>query len=141
MARRQWWQKPQLRREEDRNIHRRVSWLELFFDLFFVVIISSVSHNVSVNLSWTGISELILSFLPVWWVWIGFTMYNERFETEGLENRIFTFFLMIPVAGLAIFAQDCTGHNFTPYVLSYAFARSQITFHWGRGGYYDRGGL
>jgi low temperature requirement protein LtrA len=138
MAKRQWWQKPQLRTDEDQNIHRKVSWLELFFDLIFVVVVAELSHYLAKHVSLEGVGSFILLFLPVWWVWIGATYYNERFETEGLENRIFTFLQIIGAAGLAIFVHDGLSKTSIGFALSYILSRSIITYLWVRGGYHDR---
>jgi low temperature requirement protein LtrA len=138
MAKRQLWQKPQLRTEEEEQIHRKVTWLELFFDLIFVVVVAELSHYLAKHVSLEGAGNFILLFLPVWWVWIGATYYNERFETEGLENRIFTFLQIIGAAGLAIFAHDGLGKTSVGFALSYVLSRSIITYLWIRGGYHDR---
>ena len=91
MAKRIWWQKSQIRIDEELHLHRKVSWRELFFDLVFVVIIAELSHKLASDVSLAGAGKYILLFLPAWWVWIGQTYYTERFETEGIENRLFTF--------------------------------------------------
>jgi low temperature requirement protein LtrA len=131
------WEIPILRNEGDLDIHRKVTWLELFFDLFFVVVISSTSRHLSQEVTAYGVLSFVATFLPIWWVWIGATYYNERFETEGLENRLFTFLLMIPVAGLAMFSDHALDGNFRNYVLSYAVARGIILILWIRAGYYN----
>lgn len=130
------WNIPVLRTEEEMNIHRNVTWLELFFDLFFVVAIASLAHQLSADYS--KVLEFVMLFIPVWWIWIGFTFYNERFETEGLENRVFIFLLMIPIACMAIFAHHALKENFTNYVLSYAAGRIIIAFLWARAAYWSK---
>lgn len=137
MARRIWWQKPQIRTDEEQHLHRKVSWLELFFDLVFVVIVAELSHKLASDVSWVGAGQYILLFLPAWWVWIGATYYNERFETEGIENRLFTFLLILSVAGLAVFSHHGLGETSVGFALSYVFARSIVTFLWWRAGYHE----
>ncbi|MCC3587346.1 low temperature requirement protein A [Microcoleus sp. PH2017_30_WIL_O_A] len=137
MAKRIWWQKPQIRTDEEQQLHRKVSWLELFFDLVFVVIIAELSHNLAIDVSWVGAGKYILLFLPAWWVWIGATYYNERFETEGIENRLFTFLLILAVAGLAVFSHHGLGETSVGFALSYVFARSIVTVLWWRAGYHE----
>ena len=70
-------------------------------------------------------------FIPVWWVWIGDTFYGERFETEGVEMRLYLYALMLPVIGMAVYASDGLGATYTGFALSYAAARAVITFMWG----------
>lgn len=138
MNRRKIWQLPNLRLEGDIDKHRPVTWLELFFDLFFVAVIASLAHELSSNLTLEGIKNFTITFIPVWWVWIGTTYYNERFETEGIENRVFTFLLMIALSGMAVFSHDALGNNLRAFLASYLVARLVIIYLWARAGYYDK---
>lgn len=138
MTRRIWWQRPVLRTDEEEERERRVTWLELFFDLLFVVVIAELSHDLAAHISWAGVGKFCFLFLHVWWVWIGATYYSERFETDGFENRFFTFLQMIPIAGMAVFAHYALGKTSVGFALSYALARTIIIYLWWRGGHYDR---
>lgn len=138
MARRAWWQKPTLRTDEDEGCDRKVGWLELFFDLYFVVVIAELAHSLAGHVSWSGLGEFAFLFVPVWWIWIGATYYIERFETEGIEHRLIVFAQMIPIAGLAVFAHDAMGETSVGYALSYAVCRTFHTFLWWRGGIHDQ---
>jgi low temperature requirement protein LtrA len=73
----------------------------------------------------------------VWWIWIGGTLYNERFETEDLSYRIFTFLARLPVAAMAVFVHGGLGESTSAFALSYAAGRGLITIMWLRGGYHD----
>jgi len=133
MARkRKMWQSP-----SDTNVvlgheNRKVSWLELFFDIFFVCAIASVGHILVDDMSWKGVQDFVMVFVPVWWIWLGFTFYNERFESFGLENRVFTFLMMIAVAGMAIFAHHATSSTFTGFGMAYLGGRMLLGFLYGR---------
>ncbi|MGE0433484.1 MAG: low temperature requirement protein A, partial [Planctomycetota bacterium] len=113
MARRSIWQKPAIRLDEESEQHRKVTWLELFFDLFFVVAVAQLGHMLAHNPTADGLVRFVLLFMPVFWVWIGMTYYNERFETEGLENRLAALLLMLPVIGMSITAHHAldAGHS------------------------------
>jgi low temperature requirement protein LtrA len=130
------WQKPKL--HENSMHHRKVSWLELFFDLVFVVVISELVHLLSQNLSLKMVGNYIFLFMPAWWIWIGATFYNDRFETEGLESRIFTFMLMIPVAGLAIFVHHVHLDSVWGYGMCYIIARVCIMLLWARAAVHEK---
>jgi low temperature requirement protein LtrA len=135
MATRQWWERPKLR--VDIEEERRVSWLELFFDLVYVVVIAQLAHALSEHVSWSGVATYILLFLPMWWSWIGGIVYNDRFETYDLSYRLITFLLMLPVAAMAIFAHDGLGATSVPFALAYVANRMLIIFIWLRGGYHN----
>jgi len=130
------WQKPRM--HENPTEHRKVSWLELFFDLVFVAVISELVHLLSEHPSMATLWNYLFLFIPAWWVWMGATYYNDRFETEGLDSRFFTFLLMIPVAGLAIFAHHMP-HDFSlGYGLCYMFARVFIVMMWMRASFHEK---
>ncbi len=134
---RQWWKKPRLRRDEDEHQERKVTWLELFYDLVFVVVIAELSHSLAEHVSVAGVMTFALLFIPVWWVWIGGTFYNDRFETDDLSHRLFTFLQMLPVGAMAVFAHDGLGATSVGFALSYAAARVLIIYLWLRGGLHD----
>ena len=138
MSKRKIWFTPSLHIEEDLGHHRKVTWLELFFDLFFVVVIARLAHDLAHHLSLHALLEFILLFIPVWWMWIGYTYYNERFDTEGLDSRVFSFLLMLPTAGLAVFAENAITTNFSGFVLSYAAGRVIVNFLWIRAGIHEK---
>ena len=128
--RRKFWQVPTLHTEEEQGEHRRVTWLELFFDLFMVVVVAELGHHLAEHPDRAGLTAFVLLFLPLWWVWIGVTYYNERFETAGFENRLATFAIMVPVIGLAATAEHALDESFEYFALSYAIARIIITLLW-----------
>jgi low temperature requirement protein LtrA len=138
MTTRTWWQRPQLRTDEDEAKERKVTWLELFYDLVFVVVIAELAHSLAGHISPSGVVGFVLLFIPVWWVWIGGTYYNERFATDDLSNRVFTFLQILPVAALAVFAHDGLGETSTGFALSYAAARILLIILWLRGGWHAR---
>lgn len=136
MARRQLWELPELNYKEEQGEHRKVTWLELFFDLFFVVSIAQLAHRLSGNLSWNSMADFVLMFIPIWWVWVGFTYYNERFESNGLENRLATFLVMLTVIGLAVFGHHGPVDGFSGFACSYAAARFILIMLWLRAAFH-----
>jgi low temperature requirement protein LtrA len=136
MHRGSWWERPRLHTAEDGE-ERKVSWLELFHDLVFVVVIAELAHYLSGHISSEGVLGYVLLFGPVWWVWMGGTYYNSRFETGDISYRLLTFLQMLPVAALAIFAHDGLGALSGPFALTYAAARALIIAMWVRGGWHN----
>ena len=56
-----------------------------------------------------ALGHFVFCMLPVWLVWNGTTYFNERFETQGLENRLQFFALIALVAVMASFTADPLG--------------------------------
>ena len=59
-----------------------------------------LAHSLGGDPSWSAVGGFVLMFLAMWWVWIGSTYYNDRYETDDLAHRIFTFLIMVGVAGM-----------------------------------------
>jgi low temperature requirement protein LtrA len=138
MARRRLWQLPALHGDGDPVSHRKVTWLELFFDLFFVVGVSQLSFTLQGPVGAAHLQSYALLFVPLWWTWISFTIYQERFETDGLDQRLFTFLFMVPVAGMAVFARNALGVEWADgFGGSYLFGRVLIVFLWARAAYHE----
>jgi len=138
VSRRQWWQTPALRTDEEFDRARPVGWLELFFDLVFVVVIARLAHHLPANLDGSGVIEFVLQFVGVFWVWNAFTYYTERFESEGLENRLVTFLAIVPVAGLAIWGDAGLGEQYGGFAAAYLVARAVNMATWARAGLHNR---
>jgi low temperature requirement protein LtrA len=130
------WERPVLRDDGDR--HRPVGWVELFFDLVFVVIVSVLAHDLAGHPGADGMLRFVLQFIGVIWVWNAFTYYTERFESHGLENRLFTFIAILAVAGLAVWGEDGLGHNYAGFVGAYLLARGLNIALWLRAGVHEK---
>ena len=126
------WRRPRLR-EDDGNQRHPVGWLELFFDLVFVVIVAVLATNLEESRSVPGFA---LQFVAVFWIWNAFTYYTERFESGGIEGRLFTFLGILTVAGLAVWGHDGLGVNYVGFAVAYLLARTLNIALWLRAGYH-----
>ncbi|MBA2747523.1 MAG: low temperature requirement protein A [Tatlockia sp.] len=73
-----WLQPPRLRiSEESAQEHRHATWLELFYDLVFVVAVSQVAHNLYID---NRVFQLCIFVYTPLWGWIGTTFYANRFD-------------------------------------------------------------
>ena len=55
------------RTQEGQEAHRHATWLELFFDLCFVVAVAALASAFHGDPTWPGALIYIALFLPVWW--------------------------------------------------------------------------
>jgi low temperature requirement protein LtrA len=67
--------------------HRRVTWLELFFDLIFVAAVAEVGAPLSTGYSVAGLLRYSFLFVLIWWAWSGHTLYSTRFDQDDLVQR------------------------------------------------------
>ena len=124
-------QKPVIHGDESAEA-RSASWLELFFDLFFVAAIARIAHHLAGHYSVEGLLTFFVVFAALWWVWMSDTYYNIRFETKGALQRIYVAALMFPVLGMAIFGTASLTEQMLGFAAAFAVARLINGFMWGR---------
>lgn len=126
-----WFQPPQLRIGEGiEEESRRATWLELFFDLVFVVAVSQVAHYLSEHLSLNGFLGFVALFLPLWWAWIGATFYANRFDVDDIGHRVLMGIQMLGVASMAVNIHHGLGESSAGYALSYVAVRVILVFQY-----------
>ena len=106
---RKWWQRP--RNISERSEHRQVSFLELFYDLVYVVLIAELTHALADHIDLQHIAEFSFLFIITWWAWINGTAYHDFHGNNDIRTRIFTFLQMFTVAAMAVFAHDALGET------------------------------
>lgn len=127
---RPWWPRATLRRDEDFDLERKVTWLELFFDLVFVVVLARLAHDLIHHPTGPGMAAFVLQFAAVFWAWNAFTYYIERFESGGLENRLFMLAAMAAVAAMAVWTEDGLGSHYVGFATTYVITRSINMTQW-----------
>jgi low temperature requirement protein LtrA len=132
---RRWWQPP--RPTGNRPEERRVTFLELFYDLVYVVIIAELSHALAENISLTGIGRFVFLFIIVWWAWFNGAMYHDLHGNNDIRTRVFTFLQMFTVAAMAVFAHNAIGDGSVGFALAYAAFHLILTWLWWQTGVYD----
>ena len=126
------WPRAALRTDEDFDAERRVTWLELFFDLVFVVVLSRLAHDLALHVGSSGLTDFVIQFAAVFWAWNAFTYYVERFESGGLENRVFVFSAMAAVAALAVWTEAGLGAHYRGFAAAYVATRFVNMVQWVR---------
>jgi len=110
---------------------RRVTWLELFFDLIFVAAIAQVDTPLGVNYSLAGVFRFLAFFVLIWWAWVGHTLYSTRFDTDDLVQRLLTLIQMFAVAAMAANAKDAFDSRYSAgFAAAYAAMRLVLVFQY-----------
>lgn len=77
---------------------RHATWLELFFDLIFVVALGKVTHLLAYThqqqLEAGAFPRFFILFIPFWWIWVLHTSFSNRFDSDNRFHRILTLLLM-----------------------------------------------
>ena len=71
---------------------RRVTWMELFFDLIFVAAVAQVGTPLEHEYTVAGLLRYAFLFVLIWWAWIGHTLFSTRFNADDLASAsLFSF--------------------------------------------------
>ncbi len=131
------WEPPRLRSgNETAQEERHATWLELFYDLIFVVAVAELGHTFGKHVTWLGFLQFVGLFIPVWWCWVGATFYATRFDTDDLGHRVLTLMQMFIVAIMAVTVHDGFGKTSVGFALCYVAVRSILIFKYLRAGYH-----
>jgi low temperature requirement protein LtrA len=135
------WDPPQLRLginpDGTATPERRATWLELFFDLVFVVAMAELSHSLSKHLTLSGVGSFLFLFVAVWWCWIGATFYSTRFDTDDLGHRLLTLLQMAFVVTMAVNIPHAFDRSAVDFALSYTAFRGLLVFQYLNAGHYN----
>ena len=89
-------------------LHQRVGWLELFYDLVFVVVIERLTHLVHGDPSWSLIWTSIGLTFVVWLAWFNVSAMTNVSGEVGPRGRPLLFVSMAGMGVLAIGVEGVT---------------------------------
>ena len=125
--RRRFWLPPRAHGEviEDRT----VSFLELFYDLVYVVVIAAAASVLAHDIAWRTTAEFAVAFGLIWLAWVNGTLYHDLHGHDDIRTRTYTFAQMLLVVLLAVFVGDGPegGQSFA---LVYAAFFALLTWLW-----------
>lgn len=114
-----WWGAP---RTITNNIaNRKISWLELFSDLIYVVIIHSFVENLSEHFTLQGFITFWVLFLFFFNTWTNMVLYFDLHGVPNLRNTCFSLLQIVAVAVTATFTPDVFAGQYTGFILAYSF--------------------
>ncbi|MGN9838828.1 low temperature requirement protein A [Nonomuraea sp. H19] len=125
------WQPPRLRLFED--VHRRATWLELLYDLVFVVAVAELAGVLAGGTDLGRILTFVGLFVPVWWAWAGYVFYANRFDTDDTSHRLLALPQILAVATMAASVGDIDQRSGL-FAVSYAVARVLLIVAYVRAG-------
>lgn len=128
--------KPRLR--DDHHIERHASWLELFYDLVYAVTVSQLAHRLYPDLTPLAFVQFLGVFVPVWWAWVGQTMFSTRFDSDDPVQRVLTLAQMLFAAVMAVQVGGMAYDDFRGFALAYAALRACLVLQYLRVWRHDR---
>ena len=124
--RERWQRPPRLRTVGAEDEERHATWLELFFDLVFVICIAEVVHTLEDDRTLGGFLGTAGLFVPIWWAWVGYTVYADRFDTDDLLHRVLVLAGMLAVIAMALSVHDALHGGSARFALTYVAVRTVV---------------
>jgi low temperature requirement protein LtrA len=116
---------------------RRVDFLELFYDLIYVVIVAELAHLLAEHVNLEAYLEFIFLFILIWWLWVNAALYHNLHGYDDLRTRIFAFMQMGILVVMTVFLHNAMEETSYGFALSYVAFLILLTFLWWRTGVHD----
>jgi low temperature requirement protein LtrA len=108
---------------ETQNDERRVSALELFFDLVFVFAITRTTELLGAEDTATGLLHGLLVLAVVWWAWDGYAWLTNEVDAERDQVRLSILAAMAAMLIVALAIPGSFGADATLFAVAYAAVR------------------
>src|SRR3954454_14838867 len=108
----------------ERAGEERVSPLELFFDLVFVLSFTQVTLKMADNPGWESLGEGLLILAAVWWAWCAYSWLTNSIDPDENLNRVCMFAAMGGMLVVSLSIPDAFGDRGVLFGCSYFFVRA-----------------
>jgi low temperature requirement protein LtrA len=130
-----WWGPP--KQFSNPDLGRRVSWLELFYDVVYVIAIARITHHFAAHISFAGFVEYACLFILIYWGWLNGSLHHDVHGNQGLRTRLMTLWQMMILAALAIMIDKMHG-DYRNVTILFMIFQVFITYLWESVGFYDK---
>jgi low temperature requirement protein LtrA len=101
----------------------RVTPLELFFDLVFVLAITQCTALMSHHPSWSGLAQGLLVLGMLWWAWVGYAWLTSVIDPEEGAVRLVMFGAMAALLIVSLCVPEAFGNLALVFALTYGAVR------------------
>jgi low temperature requirement protein LtrA len=115
--RRWFWERPRAHGEVIEG--RRVSSVELLYDLVYIAVIAQTTHTLGNNLNLAGLFDFVVLFGMAWIGWINGTLYLELHGRGDGRTRSYVFLQMAILCLLAVFTGSAPTTTGAQFALTY----------------------
>ncbi|MFG1649754.1 low temperature requirement protein A [Micromonospora sp. NPDC049275] len=111
----------------DPDSPRRVTLLELFFDLVYVVALALISRGMVDKLDWHRAGQALILLAAVWWTWAITTLVTDLYDPERTEIKLLISAVMFGALLMTTAIPEAFGAR------GIVFAATYVAIHLGRG--------
>jgi low temperature requirement protein LtrA len=102
----------------------RVTPLELFFDLVFVLAITQVTGLLADDPTWKGLARGMLVLGALWWSWSAYAWLTNTVDADEGGTRLAMLSAMAAMLIVAIAVPGAFNENALEFGIAYAFVRA-----------------
>jgi low temperature requirement protein LtrA len=102
----------------------RVSPLELFFDLVFVLALTQCTALMADEPTWTGVAKGVAILAVLWWSWVGYTWLCSVVDPDEGTVRFAIFTAMAGLLVVALCVPDAFGEEALLFAIAYGIVRA-----------------
>ncbi|HEV2216551.1 MAG TPA: low temperature requirement protein A [Candidatus Dormibacteraeota bacterium] len=122
------WRPP--RPHGDTIADRRVSPLELLYDLVYAAVLAQAGNHLATHMSAGGFVEFAAVFSLTWFAWTNGSLYLELHGRSDGRTRTFVFIQIGILAILAVYAADASGDSGFGFAIAYTAFLAVMTWLW-----------
>ncbi|SIN20473.1 low temperature requirement protein A [Micromonospora cremea] len=109
------------------GVARRASWLELFFDLVFVVAVLRLGQRLVDDPTAHGVLVFAGLISAIWWLWFSFSYFADLFDDDRPPSRLAQLTAMLGVLALAASLPGEAAANASRFAVIYALLLALLT--------------
>ncbi|MFJ8632499.1 low temperature requirement protein A [Streptomyces sp. NPDC093568] len=118
------------RRHGEADTSRSVSFLELFYDLVYVVLVGQAAHTLAEDLTWRGTATFAVLFGLIWIAWLNGTLFYELHGREDGHTRSLIFVQMLLLSLMAVYVGHADGDDGRTLAALYALLLALLSYQW-----------
>lgn len=131
-----WWGAPKKFSSEEKE--RKISWLELFYDLVYVIAIARITEFLSEDHTIGGFFQYLMLFTTIFWGWVNGSLYHDLHGSDGLRTRLMTLWQMLIISAMMVILDHHEGKLHNNVVIIIMIMQLYITYLWWSVGIYDK---
>ena len=81
---------------------KRVSWVELYLDLVFVLAVAQLAHLIVAEPAMRSVWIALGLFFTLWWTWVGFAVLYNRLGADEPVQRLLFLAASVPIGVAAV---------------------------------------
>jgi low temperature requirement protein LtrA len=102
---------------------KRVSWVELYLDLVFVLGVGQLAHVIVSEPTHQSVWIALGLFVTLWWTWVGFAVQYNRHGADEPLHRLLFLAASVPAGVAAVAIGPASTGDSTVFALSLAVTR------------------